>query len=581
MRRSFISFVFIVTSLLIVSCEGSRRVPTLASRIPAAWPYTSHEAVAGAPGAMVVTDAALATDVGVQVLEAGGNAIDAAVATAFALAVVYPEAGNLGGGGFLVARMADGTEAALDFREKAPLAATRDMFLDSAGNPTDRSLIGHLASGVPGSVAGLWEAHRRFGSRPWRELLEPAIRLARDGFTVDARFAAIVQEHAPRLQRFTGSAALFLPGGQPLPAGTQWKNPDLAVVLERIAEHGTQGFYEGETADLLVAEMKKGGGLTTHADLKRYQAKWRDPVAFEYRGHRIISMPPPSSGGLTLALILGILEGFPLAPAGPRDPRARHFAAEAMRRAFADRNYFLGDPDFVRVPTAQFLSRDYAAQLRASIDTSHATPSDSVRPGGITAREGNHTTHFAVVDAAGNAVALTTTLNELFGSAVTVTGGGFLLNDEMDDFTSKVGAPNLFGLVQGEANAIVPEKRMLSAMTPTIVLSPDGRPLMLTGGRGGPRIITAVAQIITNVLDYRMTVEQAVNAPRIHHQHLPDILYFEKDGLTAADSAALTALGHNVQPRNGYIGNAPTIVRVNNEWRGMPDPRVGGKASGK
>lgn len=538
-----------------------------------------HSDVVEAEHGMVASDAALAADVGVRVLQAGGNAIDAAVATAFALAVVYPEAGNIGGGGFLVAHLADGMTAALDFREKAPLAATRDMFLDASGNVTSASLIGHRASGVPGAVAGLWAAHQRFGSKPWQELMAPAIELAERGFVVDAHFAATVASHRDRLKLFPASAALFLPAGVPLQEGSTWKNPELAAVLRRIAEHGPQGFYEGETARLLVEEMQRGGGIITLEDLRRYQAKWRDPVEFRYRGHRVISMPTPSSGGLTLALIANIVEGYDLRRLGWQTPAALHLVAEASRRAFADRNYLLGDADFVPVPRQQFVSEEYATRQRATISTERATPSAEVRAG-LSGAEGDHTTHFGVVDVHGNAVALTTTINELFGSAVTVTGAGFLLNDEMDDFTSKPGTPNMFGLVQGEANAIAPEKRMLSAMTPTIVLDTDNRPLLVTGARGGPRIISAVFQIISNVIDYGMPLGDALAAARIHHQHLPDVLYYEADGLPAASVRALEAMGHTVNARDGYIGSGPTLLRVGARWQAAADPRSGGLARG-
>jgi gamma-glutamyltranspeptidase/glutathione hydrolase len=556
--------------------------PSFGARaVPASWPYPLDAAVATGTRAMVASDAPHATRVGLDVLRAGGNAVDAAIATAFALAVVYPEAGNIGGGGFMVAHMADGTRAALDFREKAPLAATRDMYLDARGEPTDRSLTGHLAAGVPGSVAGLWEAHRRFGTRPWEELIAPAIGLARFGFQVDDAFTASVAGAAERLRRFDASALLFLPNGEPTRAGSRWRNVDLSVVLQRIAERGPAGFYEGETADLIVREMQRGGGLITHDDLRRYRPAWREPVVFDYHGHTIVSMPPASSGGLTLALIAGILEPMPLRGERWHSPAALHLSAEAMRRAFADRNHFLGDPDFVSIPRARLLAAAYHDSLRASIDRRRATPSASVQPGGgRTLEESDHTTHFSIVDAQGNAVALTTTINELYGSAVTVAGAGFLLNDEMDDFTSKPGAPNLYGLVQGAANAIAPEKRMLSAMTPTIVLAPDGRPLLVTGARGGPRIITAVFQVIANVVDHGMALGEAVSAPRIHHQHLPDVLYYERDGLTPEQVAALEALGHTVEPRGGYIGSAPSILRAVGGWHGFADPRTGGRAEG-
>lgn len=549
-------------------------------RVPPEWRYPLTAPPAVAAHGMVVTDAPLATRVGVRELEAGGNAVDAAIAAAFALAVVYPEAGNLGGGGFMVVRMADGTVAALDFRETAPLAATRDMYLDENGELTDRSLTGHLASGVPGSVAGLWEAHRRFGSRPWAELLAPAIRLAEEGFVVDEAFASAVRAQAERLAQFPASAALFLPGGEPVRAGTRWRNPDLAAVLRRVAERGPAGFYEGETADLIVAEMQRGGGIITHEDLRRYRARWREPIIFDYRGYQVISMPPPSSGGITLALIANILEGYDLRRLGWHSPTTLHLTAEAMRRAFADRNHYLADPDFVEVPREMLLSKAYAARLRSSIALDRATPSSAIaHPTGGRASEGNHTTHLSVVDQHGNAVALTTTINELFGSAVTVAGAGFLLNNEMDDFAAKPGSPNLFGLVQGEANAIEPGKRPLSAMTPTIVTR-DGRPVLITGARGGPRIITAVFQVLSNILDYGMDVSAAVAASRIHHQHLPDVLYYEENGLTADQIRALEALGHTLQPRQGTLGHAPSILRRGDEWTAVPDPRLGGLAEG-
>ncbi|HSJ13620.1 MAG TPA: gamma-glutamyltransferase [Longimicrobiales bacterium] len=566
--------------LLLAACAGNAPAPAAEPGVSPGWAFPPPAEVAHAANALVVSDAPLATQVGVEVLRAGGNAVDAAIATAFALAVVYPEAGNIGGGGFLVARLADGTEAALDFREKAPLGASRDMYLDERGEVTDASLVGHLASGVPGAVAGLWAAHERFGTRPWAELLAPAIRLAEEGFTVDAALARSIRGAADLLGRFPASAALLMPGGAPPAAGARWRNPDLAATLRRIAERGPAGFYEGETADLIVAEMKRGGGLITHEDLRRYQALWREPVAFEYRGHRVLSMPPPSSGGLTLALIANTLEGYPLRELGPYSTATLHLTAEAMRRAFADRNHFMGDPDFVSVPQARLLSQAYADSLRARIDPERASRSADVRPGLGASTESQHTTHFSVVDAQGNAVALTTTINELYGSGVTVAGAGFLLNDEMDDFAAKPGTPNMYGLRQGEANAIAPGKRMLSAMTPTIVLDPAGAPMLITGARGGPRIITATFQVLSNVIDHGMDIGAAVHAPRIHHQHLPDELRAEPRGLTGTQLAALRALGHALSLPPGYIGTAPSILRRNGQWTGAPDPRSGGLAAG-
>ena len=528
---------------------------------------------------MVASNEPIATDVGVRALKSGGNAIDAAIATAFAMAVTYPEAGNIGGGGFIVARFADGRTAALDFREVAPGRATRDMYLDANGNVTNKSLIGHLASGVPGSVAGLWAAHQKFGSKPWRDLVQPAIDLAANGFIVDEHLARAIGNDE-RLAAFPASAALLLRDGKAPAPGTRFTNPDLAAVLRRIAERGRDGFYKGETADLIVAEMQRGGGLISHEDLARYEPKWRDPIEFTYRGHRVISMAPASSGGITLAIMANILDGYDLKALGPRSAERYHLVAEASRRAFADRNHFLGDPDFVKIPTGRLLSHEYAQQQRATISLDRATSSRDVRAGLGQLSEGAHTTHFSVVDGAGNAVAFTTTLNALHGSAVTVAGAGFLLNDEMDDFTSKGGVPNLFGLIQGEANAIAPGKRMLSAMTPTIVLDTNGKPMLITGARGGPRIISAVFQIISNVLDHGMTVGEAVAAPRIHHQHLPDSIYYEKNAFDAATAAALKKKGHDLTQREGYVGTAPTIMRSGNGWAGMTDPRSAGKAAG-
>lgn len=535
--------------------------------------------VANGPHGMVATDAALATEVGVRVLQKGGNATDAAIATAFAMAVVYPEAGNIGGGGFIVAHFADGSNASLDFREVAPLNATRDMYIGADGKVTHQSLTGHLASGVPGAVAGLYEFHRKYGSKPWSELLQPAIKLARDGFTVNEHLHNAIGND-DRLKDFPASAALLLPNGAPPATGSRWKNPDMANVLERIAERGRDGFYKGATADLIVAEMQRGGGLITHEDLARYQPKWRAPVEFDYRGHRVVAMAPASSGGITLAIMAGILDGFDLKALGPHSAERYHLIAEASRRAFADRNALLGDPDFVKVPQAELLSDDYIAKLRAGISRERATPSTEIRPSLAESREGAHTTHLSFVDGNGNTVAFTTTLNELHGSAVTVTGGGFLLNDEMDDFTAKVGAPNLFGLIQGPNNSIAPGKRMLSAMTPTIVLDSNGKTLLVTGARGGPRIISAVFQIISNVLDHGMTFPQALTEKRIHMQHLPDSLYHERDAFDAATAQRLEQMGHHVTRRAGSIGSATAILRVGDGWVGMADPRSGGMAAG-
>jgi gamma-glutamyltranspeptidase/glutathione hydrolase len=520
------------------------------------------------PGGVVASTDPVASEIGEAIMRRGGNAVDAAVATHFALAVVNPEAGNIGGGGFLVLRMADGTTASLDFRESAPLGASRDMFLDARGNPTDRSLVGHLATGVPGSVAGMWEAHRRFGTLPWAELLQPAIDLA-DGMVVQERLGTSLNRYADRLGRNPATAAIFLPRGRAPKVGERLGQPDLAATLRRIARDGKAGFYAGRTAELLAAEMRRGGGLITVEDLGRYAAKWRDPIEFQYRGHRVISMGPPSSGGATLAELLNILEGYDLRGMGHHSTLAIHLFAEAAKRAYADRNAYLADPDFVPQPVERMISDDYAAARRGGIRLDRATPSSAVIPGlgpvpggAPTAplAEPRHTTHYSIVDEAGNAVAVTTTLNSLYGNGITVAGAGFLLNNEMDDFTSRPGSPNQFGLVQGAANEIQPGKRMLSAMTPTILLDPEGRLEMVTGSPGGATIITTVAEMVLDVVDFGMDGAEATASSRLHHQHLPDRLQYERGGLPAAVVAALRALGQNVEEREGYQGDTQTIT---------------------
>jgi gamma-glutamyltranspeptidase/glutathione hydrolase len=549
---------------------------------PDAWAFQPGSvAPTLARAGMVSTTDRVASEIGAEILRRGGNAVDAAIATHFALAVVNPEAGNLGGGGFMIVRMADGRTAALDFREEAPGGATRDMYLDAQGNLTDRSLVGHLAAGVPGSVAGMWEAHRRFGSRPWAELVQPAINLA-EGLVVHERLAASLRDYQQRLKQYPATAAIFLPGGSAPRVGDRFVQKDLAETLRRIQRDGKDGFYRGRTAELIEAEMERGGGLITRADLARYEAKWRDPVSFTYRGHTVISMPPPSSGGATLGEMLKILEGYDLRSLGYHSAGHVHLFAEAAKRAYADRNTYLADPDFVPQPVARMVSDEYAAERRRTIRPERATPSADVDPAlGPAPVEGTHTTHFSVVDRAHNAVAVTTTLNSLYGNLVTVAGAGFLLNNEMDDFAAKPGTPNQFGLVQGEANAIQPGKRMLSAMTPTVVLDPQGRVELVTGSPGGSTIITTVAEVVSDFVDFGMDVATAVAAPRLHHQHLPDVLRYEKDGLRPEVVAALRAMGHDVRERPGYQGDAESIaIRPAGTLVGVADPRRGGAAVG-
>ncbi len=564
----------ILLALGLAACGPAPAPPAPLGGIAAEWPLTGRARVTAAPSAMVVSGHPLASEIGRDILKRGGNAVDAAVAVGLALAVVHPEAGNLGGGGFMVIRTADGGVRTLDYREAAPGRATRDMYLDQQGEPTDRSLTGHLAAGVPGSVAGLTEAHRALGRLPFAELIEPAIALAGDGVVLDEYRSRSIAGDSGRLARFPASRASFLPEGRVPPPGYRLRQPDLALTLTAIRDGGAPGFYRGRVAELIAAEMERGGGLIGLEDLAAYRAVWREPIAISYRGHTVYSMPPSSSGGITMGEILNIMEGYdPLPPFG--SPALLHREAEAMRRAFSDRNRYLGDPDFVLNPTERLLSKRYAAELRASIgERASRTPKFDPAVHG-----GSSTTHYSVVDAEGNAVSCTTTLNDSYGSAVTVTGAGFLLNNEMDDFATAPGRPNLYGLVQGEANAIAPGKRMLSAMTPAIVLDPEGRLLLVTGTPGGPRIITTVYHVISNVVDHRMPLPDAVSAPRIHHQALPDSIRVEERGFPAATLDSLRALGHDVQLREPW-GDVEAIIRTAAGWQGVSDPRRGGGGAG-
>ncbi len=552
---------------------ASRPANAELATFPSEWSYRPGARIPSAPNGMVVSNCPQATEAGLEVLKAGGNAVDAAVAVGFALAVAYPEAGNLGGGGYAVVRMAGGQTAALDYRETAPAAASRDMFVDATGKVTSESLVGHKASGVPGSVAGLLALLDRHGSLPRARVMAPAIRLARDGFTVDAIFNASVSQNAGLIGKFEGRA-LFLANGQPPAVGTLFRQRDLAATLQRIADTGPDGFYRGAVAEAIAAEMRRGGGTITAADLAAYRPEWRTPLSGTYRGNRILAMPPSSSGGVTVIEALNILEAWPdVAPWN--SPRALHRLAAAFQRAFVDRNGTLGDPAFVTMPIDRLVDKAYARSLQATIPDGRATPTSAIAPA---MREGSETTNFAVVDRAGNAVAITTTINSLYGSGVWVRGAGFFLNNEMDDFAVQPGTPNQFGLVQGESNAIAPGRRMLSAMAPTIVMDPAGKVRMIVGGRGGPRIITAVVQAIVNLVDHAMPLADAVGAPRIHEQALPDVLEYEKGGVPPDVVAALNAMGYRTQP--GATGSLTAIARTATGWEGLFDPRKHGLAAG-
>jgi len=548
-----------------------------------------------APHAMVASGHELASRAGVEAMRQGGNAVDAAVATGFALAVVLPEAGNLGGGGFMLLRLADGHAHFLDFREKAPAAASRDMYLDAKGNPLpDASVVGYRAIGVPGSVAGLAYAEKKFGKLTLAQAMGPAIRLARQGFALSEHDARQLRD--PSLAAFPETRRIFQRDGHYYQPGDTFKQPELARTLERIAAD-PDSFYRGALAQELAASLQKGGGLITAKDLAAYEVKEREPVRGSYRGYEIIAAPPPSSGGIALIELLNILEGYDLAKLGNGSAESVHLVAEAFRRAFFDRAELLGDPDFASVPVAALMDKHYAAAWRETLDPHRASPSaDLRRPVQVFDKldraaalgESDHTTHYSVVDSAGNAVAVTTTLNDLFGSRVTAEGLGFLLNDEMDDFTSKPGTPNMFGLLQGEANAIAPGKRSLSSMAPTIVLE-DGRLFMVLGSRGGPRIITAVAEVLVNVIDYGMNIQQAVEAPRFHHQWMPDVLRVEKDGFSLAVGNRLAAMGHKIEEGyserskwRGHWGDVECVAVApeTGERLGASDSRYEGKAVG-
>jgi gamma-glutamyltranspeptidase / glutathione hydrolase len=526
---------------------------------------------------MVVTRERHATQAGIKILEAGGNAVDAAIAVGFTLAVTHPSAGNLGGGGFMLIRLADGRTTFLDFRERAPAAASRNMYLDAAGKATQDSIIGYRASGVPGTVRGFEYASQHYGSLAWKELVHPAAELATNGFPLSYAQAQGLRGAAQTLGRFPESKRIFLRDGSYYEPGEIFVQPELAETLARIETLGAKDFYEGETANLLAEDMKDHGGLITLKDLKNYKVMERKPLTGSYRGYTIVTAPPPSSGGVGVLEMLGVLEGTDFYKAGAGSATAVHYMAEAMRRYFADRAENLGDPDFFHVPLTELLSPAHLAKLRASIDPERATPSRDIRAVKLAGHESDETTHFSLADGDGNIAIVTYTLNGGYGSKVTASGLGFLLNNEMDDFAPKPGEPNMYGLIQGEANAIAARKTPLSSMTPTIVVQGE-KPVLALGSPGGPTIINTVLEVIVNFVDFKMNVQDAVNWPRFHHQWLPDELRMEP-GYSPDTVALLEKRGYTVKQENSQ-GECAAIAFQNGWMEGAADPRSEGTAQG-
>lgn len=551
----------VVTAILLTTVTTSicswvpKSLPTLAA---------SREPVRARHGVVASTNE-VASRVGVDVMKRGGNAVDAAIAVAFALAVTHPAAGNLGGGGFMMIRLKNGRTTAIDYREMAPAAATRNIYLDKNGNVIQGeggSIEGYRAAGVPGTVRGMELALKKYGSGKlsWSQLIEPARRLAANGFVVTNSLARGLRGNRDYLSKYPETKRIYLNNGNFYNEGDMFVQPELGATFARLQQRGPNEFYTGQTAQLIAADMKRHNGLLTLDDLRGYVAKEREPLRGTYRGYEIISMPPPSSGGAVLLEMLNILEGFELKNVDWASSDRYHLMTEAMRRAFADRAEYMGDTDFVKVPIAGLIDKKYAAQLRSTINTERASSSEQVKAGKPLGYESDETTHFTVVDADGNAVANTYTLNNSYGSAVVAKGTGIIMNDEMDDFAAKPGTPNLYGLIQGERNAVAPRKRPLSAMTPTFVLRKNGSLWFTVGSPGGPTIINTVFDVITNVIDYKMDIQQAIDAPRIHHQWLPDELVYEPYGLSGDTQRALASRGHKLVDKPRYLGDCEGIM---------------------
>jgi gamma-glutamyltranspeptidase / glutathione hydrolase len=571
MKTKKLISIFLCLALLISLVEAASRPP-----------------VRGKNG-MVSSVSEIASQVGVDILKRGGNAVDAAVAVGLALAVVWPSAGNLGGGGFMILRMANGKTTAIDYREMAPAAAYRDVYLDDQGNYiNESSTYGHRAAGVPGTVAGLSFALEKYGTMKWADVAEPARKLAAEGFPVWYQLERSLKGSIKQLSRYPETKRLFLRDGNPYETGEIFKQPELAAVFERMIKQGPREFYQGRTAQLIEESMRRatnkigenGKIWMTVEDLKNYKVVDRQPLRAKYRGLELITMPPPSSGGVAMITMLNVLERFDLRSMGPGSSQAIHVMVEAMRRAFADRAHYLGDPDFVKVPVAGLTSRKYADKLASTIDLSRASSSAEIKHGDPLPHESDETTHFTVVDKEGNAVSNTYTLNDSYGNKITVEGAGFLLNNEMDDFAPKPGAPNLYGLIQGEANAVVARKRPLSSMTPTIVLK-DGKLYFTVGTPGGPTIINTVTQILINIIDHGMNIQEAIDWPRVHQQWMPDEIRYEPFGISPDAINRLKEMGHQFgTPR--YMGDAHGIMIEDKTGvrLGASDPRLDGRSVG-